>query len=189
MGRVAGKRTYSTTRCGPAPYTTSATCSYSRSAHDPAPDREGSVSAYCPATAGSAQSAYPLPGFAPRRVVAGVNIVGRPGDLQVGPRPGHGAPQAWHHVVIPAAAAVAVLRIINLTNIHDDPQTLQVVLKRQHPAVIAPAGSSSSKRSGLPVAALTRRWFFTVQPAALSRASALSKLARSKPSPRETGGW
>ena len=100
-----------------------------------------------------------------------------------------GAPQAWHHVVIPAAAAVAVLRIINLTNIHDDPQTLQVVLKRQHPAVIAPAGSSSSKRSGLPVAALTRRWFFTVQPAALSRASALSKLARSKPSPRETGGW
>ena len=189
MGRVAGKRTYSTTRCGPAPYTTSATCSYSVSAHDPAPDREGSVSAYCPATAGSAQSAYPLPGFAPPARCSWSEYSRTPVRFAGRSPARHGAPQAWHHVVIPAAAAVAVLRIINLTNIHDDPQTLQVVLKRQHPAVIAPAGSSSSKRSGLPVAALTRRWFFTVQPAALSRASALSKFARSKPSPRETGGW
>ena len=99
----------------------------------------GSVSAYCPATAGSAQSAYPLPGFAPRARCSWSEYSRTPGDLQVGPR--HGAPQAWHHVVIPAAAAVAVLRIINLTNIHDDPQTLQVVLKRQHPAVIAPAAA------------------------------------------------
>lgn len=57
--------------------------------------------------------------------------------MQVGAGPGHGTPQARHHVVITAAATVAVLRVINLTNIHDDPQALQVVLKRQHPAVIA----------------------------------------------------
>ncbi|VFS59196.1 Uncharacterised protein [Raoultella planticola] len=57
------------------------------------------------------------------------------------------------------------------------------MLERQHPAIVAPEGSSSSKRSGLLVTVLIRRWFFSTQPACLSNASACSKFVRSNPSP------
>ena len=71
--------------------------------------------------------------------------MGVPGDLQAGVGPGRGAPDVWHHVVIPTALAVAVLGVVDLADIHNDAEPLKIVLKGQDPAIAAAGGKQQLK--------------------------------------------
>jgi hypothetical protein len=81
--------------------------------------------------------------------------------LQVGSRPGLSRARRWASCRNRGCAAVAVLRVIDLANIHRNPEALEIMLERQHPAIVAPGRQQQFKAQRLAGAALIRRWFFS----------------------------